>query len=226
MRDIQELKELGIEAGCRLLLVFAHPDDEAVFAGGLAQQALKAGAVVRLLTLTGGEKSSRRYQLAPGQDLAEARAAELRQGCAFLGLQDLHVAHFPDGGLSARQDEAQAYVENEIKAFAARVVATFEPGGVSGHADHRATSKILTDLCRRGACRFQLIYAAGYRSRALAHIEAKAMICLQLSREEAARKLQALEAHRTQFHPDKVRQWFKSEEMQREYFYLAAENLL
>lgn len=50
--EISELKEIGIHANSRFLMVFSHPDDESVFASGLILHALHCGAHVKLVVLT------------------------------------------------------------------------------------------------------------------------------------------------------------------------------
>ena len=54
--DAQEVASLAGHLGARsLLAVFAHPDDEILAAGSLAEAASRDGTVVRMITATRGD---------------------------------------------------------------------------------------------------------------------------------------------------------------------------
>lgn len=117
------------------LAVVAHPDDESFGLGAILGALTAAGGGVRALCLTHGEAST----LGATVDLATVRRRELTAAAERLGVTDVALHDFPDGGLGdvalADLDEV---VEASIRDAAALVV--FEPGGVTGHPDHRAAT--------------------------------------------------------------------------------------
>jgi LmbE family N-acetylglucosaminyl deacetylase len=93
----------------RVLVVAPHPDDEIIGAGGVIQQALKAGASVRVLLMTNGENNElsfivykKRPVLQPKELLAmgELRLNETMTAMTFLGLKpgDVVSLGYPDFG--------------------------------------------------------------------------------------------------------------------------------
>lgn len=95
----------------RILIFTPHPDDETLGCGGLIQQAVKAGAAVRVVFLTNGdafphavEREYRTLRPNPSDFIrfGETRMQEARTACRFLGLADSSIVFlgFPDGGLS------------------------------------------------------------------------------------------------------------------------------
>lgn len=124
-----------------LAAVFAHPDDEALFAGGLLAAAARSGARVRLLCLTRGEGGWSRFG-ERGQALAARRGMELRGACAALGIEPPDLLALPDGGLARIDaDEATARIAAWLAASAPQVVVSFAQDGAYGHADHVACSR-------------------------------------------------------------------------------------
>lgn len=108
------------------------------------------GSEVRVLCLTAGEAST----LRGGTDLAGVRRVELANAARHLGVRTVSLAEFPDGGLSALPAEIlDEAVDRHVGSAAALV--TFEPGGVTGHPDHRAAAA----AAARAAGRHGLILA-------------------------------------------------------------------
>jgi LmbE family N-acetylglucosaminyl deacetylase len=134
----------GALVGASVLAVVAHPDDETFGLGALLAAIAGTGSEVRVLCLTAGEAST----LGEREDLAEIRVAELAAAAHCLGLHEVHLDGFPDGGLTALPpevlDEALEHRRGE-----ATVLVTFEPGGVTGHPDHRAASAAASRVAAR-----------------------------------------------------------------------------
>jgi len=96
----------GLGEDDRLLVLAPHPDDEVLAAAGQIQQALEAGARVRVVWLTSGDG----FDLAAGRpaprpedlrELALRRMEEARTATAILGLEeeDRVFLGYPDQGL-------------------------------------------------------------------------------------------------------------------------------
>src|SRR5712692_789971 len=80
----------------RVMVLAPHPDDETLATGGLLQQAVSAGAAVRVLFVTDGDNNpwpqravERRWQIG---STARARWGERRRGEALAALACLGVA--------------------------------------------------------------------------------------------------------------------------------------
>lgn len=125
----------GALARVSALAVVAHPDDESFGLGAVLSAMATAGSVVRVLCLTAGEAST----LGATGDLAGTRRAELAGAAEHLGLHGVDLDAFADGGLA---EIADSVLDEAIerRRHDATVLVTFEPGGVTGHPDHRAAA--------------------------------------------------------------------------------------
>ncbi len=126
----------------RLLVVLAHPDDEAYgCAGALARLGADPDGATVLLCMTRGEASS----MGPARGLSRDEVAALREArlvevAGHVGLDGLLVPGLPDGRLDrVPLAEADAPVRAAIAAFDPQVVITADARGVNGHRDHVAT---------------------------------------------------------------------------------------
>jgi LmbE family N-acetylglucosaminyl deacetylase len=130
------------------LAVVAHPDDESFGLGAVLSALTGTGVALRLLCFTHGEAST----LSDAIDLAEVRERELRRAAAVLGLREVTLLDFPDGGLAdADWDVLDAQVDKQLGA--ADLMVVFEPGGVTGHPDHQAATAAAKRVAtRRGVC--------------------------------------------------------------------------
>jgi N-acetyl-1-D-myo-inositol-2-amino-2-deoxy-alpha-D-glucopyranoside deacetylase len=131
----------------RLLLVFAHPDDESVFAAGLACLTAAGGGVAALCTATPGEYGKLGDPpVCPRDRLGAVRQAELMAACAELGIGTVRVLGYPDRGLAfAPTDTIRRQLVEGIRAVRPQVVVTFDPNGSNLHPDHVAISRFTSD---------------------------------------------------------------------------------
>jgi LmbE family N-acetylglucosaminyl deacetylase len=129
----------------RLVAVFAHPDDETFLAGGTLATYAACGWDVRLVCATRGEAGKRGpYASLSPAEFGAVRAAELRAACRALGIGPPDVFEYPDGGVAQHAAAVQAAVAEFLRDLEPRVVVTFGPDGVSGHADHVAVHEAVT----------------------------------------------------------------------------------
>jgi LmbE family N-acetylglucosaminyl deacetylase len=135
----------------KLLAVLAHPDDESLGFGGTLAKYAAEGIDVFLLTATKGERG-RYFGHRAGDDghpgsaaLAGIREGELRDAAAVLGVGDVSLLDYPDGGLDrAVPREAIGRIAEHIARVRPDVVVTFGPDGAYGHPDHIAISQFTT----------------------------------------------------------------------------------
>ena len=71
----------------RILLIFAHPDDESFATGGLARRYVDRGAAIALVTATRGDAGRvGDPPLCSREELPTRREAELRRAASILGI--------------------------------------------------------------------------------------------------------------------------------------------
>src|SRR5438270_8973425 len=134
-----------------LLLVHAHPDDEAVSTGGVMMKANSHGHRVVLITATRGEVGEiyNMDEEASRPRLGEIRAEELKSAAEILGVDRLEFLGYRDSGMvdtadnkdprsfhQARLDEAAGKLAVLIREERPDVVVTYAEDGVYGHPDH------------------------------------------------------------------------------------------
>ncbi|WP_420431964.1 PIG-L deacetylase family protein [Hyphobacterium sp.] len=127
----------------RIVLVFAHPDDE-ITATELISRAVEEGAFVATITATRGEAGTQYPVIVAQEHLGLVREGELRQHGFALGLDEQVVLGLPDGGVpEAISDSALAVrVLEELERLEPEAVVSFHPpSGVSLHPDHMAMGR-------------------------------------------------------------------------------------
>jgi LmbE family N-acetylglucosaminyl deacetylase len=131
----------------RLLAILAHPDDESLGVGGTLARYAAEGVHTYLVTATRGEAG--RFGDGtehPGRDaLAGIREAELLAAARELGVRDVEILGYDDGGLDrADAVEATDRIQRHIRRIRPHVIITFDPFGAYGHPDHVAISQLAT----------------------------------------------------------------------------------
>jgi len=137
----------------RILLVFAHPDDESFVAAGLSRRYADSGAHVALVTATRGEAGSRGDPpLCAEEELPALRESELREAAGLLGISDIHLLGYHDKCLAdAPPERVREQLVAIIRRHRPQVVVTYDPNGGHGHADHVAISRFTMDAVSAAA---------------------------------------------------------------------------
>jgi N-acetyl-1-D-myo-inositol-2-amino-2-deoxy-alpha-D-glucopyranoside deacetylase len=139
----------------RLVLVHAHPDDEAIGTGGTIARYSDDGAHVCLITCTNGElgEIAEVPELGPIEGfrdrLGEVRRAELEEACRRLGRVDLRILGFHDSGMAGTPensdpkvfvnqsiDDAVRLIVPILREVRPQVLITYNEYGFYGHPDH------------------------------------------------------------------------------------------
>jgi LmbE family N-acetylglucosaminyl deacetylase len=125
----------------KLCAVFAHPDDESFSAGGTLARYAAAGVHVTIVTATSGEGGEENG--APGQPaaLAVRREGELHAAAEALGIHDIRLLRFPDGGLTDRITDLTAAIAVLLDEIRPQVALTEDVQGITGHPDHIAVTR-------------------------------------------------------------------------------------
>ncbi len=217
----------------RILFFAPHPDDESLGGGGLVQKAVTAGAQMRFVFVTSGDRNpwpqrvlERRLFLdAPARrGWGARRRQEALNALAVLGIGEPAEAHFlnwPDQGvtplLMAADEAALETVCRMIAEWLPTHVIT--PAAEDTHPDHSAffvlVQLALERLRRRGVTvRHALSYLVHVPKAKLA-LDRRA---LRLSAAERAVKADAIQAHETQMLSKKR---FLAHAQDKEEFHLA-----
>lgn len=132
----------GLASIASVVAVVAHPDDESFGLGAVLASLTDRGVPAAVLCFTRGEASTLRD--GPG-DLAVVRAAELRQAADVLGIADVVLLDYPDGGLAKVDlDELVGHVASMVARHRSSHLLVFDVDGITGHPDHvRATEAAL-----------------------------------------------------------------------------------
>jgi LmbE family N-acetylglucosaminyl deacetylase len=122
----------------RLLVVTAHPDDEAANFGGTLLHYQARGIETYVLCLTPGQAASHRADTKSETELAERRRAEFQDACRVLRVSHAEVLNYHDGQLPRTNFyDAVADLTVRIRGIRPQVVLTYGPeGGVTAHTDH------------------------------------------------------------------------------------------
>ena len=138
----------------RLLCVLAHPDDESLGTGGTLAKYATDGVETYVITATRGERGRFGDNVdRPATEIVGAtREAELRAAAAELGVREVTVLGYPDGGVDGVDPStAQEAIAAHIRRIQPQVVITFGPEGAYGHPDHVAVSQLTTAAVVRAA---------------------------------------------------------------------------
>lgn len=128
----------------------AHPDDEAIATGGTMMKAAAAGDRVVLVCATDGAVGEvDDGVLAPGENLAQRRAVELREAARLLDVDRLEFLGYRDSGMvdTPTNDDPESFWQASVEAAAQRLVdlladeavdvlTCYDEHGGYGHPDH------------------------------------------------------------------------------------------
>ena len=201
--------------GARIVAVHAHPDDEAIWTGGLLADAAERGADVTVVTCTLGEQGEvigETYQglVADAADqLGGLRIAELRESLRYLGVRGEFLGgagRWRDSGMVGDPannhprafinsgDTAVEQLVHVLKRLRPHVVVTYGPDGGYGHPDHIRAHEITHALAAI------VTIPEGWRwpgEGDIAAVEHSDFV-LPLNEVAYSAKLRAMKAHATQ----------------------------
>ena len=143
----------------RLLISYAHPDDESFGLGGIIARYVAQGVEVSLICATNGERGTVNPEMLNGYDsIAALRLAELDCASEKLGLKHVVKLGYKDSGMmgsdtsndsdclwQAKPEEVTRRVVEVIRDLKPQVVITFNRYGGYGHPDHIAIQRATTD---------------------------------------------------------------------------------
>lgn len=121
----------------KILAFFPHPDDEVTVAGTL-MKLIAQGHEVHLVCMTRGEagNSGERYTR---EELATLRTEEMKRAASIIGVRELHLLTYPDGGLDEMGlDSIKGIVLDWVEELKPEILISYDSKvGLYGHSDHR-----------------------------------------------------------------------------------------
>ncbi len=142
-------------AGARLLISYAHPDDESFGLGALIAKYVEQGVEVYLICATNGEVGTVKPEFLEGYDsVAALRLAELDKASEILGFAEVFKFGYKDSGMMGSEtskdplclwqqpvEAVTQQVVEVIRKVQPQVVITFNKYGGYGHPDHIAIQR-------------------------------------------------------------------------------------
>jgi LmbE family N-acetylglucosaminyl deacetylase len=125
----------------RLLVIFAHPDDESMGMGGTLAKYSAEGVETYYVCASRGERGwFGPEEENPGLSaLGQLRTKELENAVKELGIQGLYFLDYVDGEVDhADPVAAIRKIVTQIRHIQPQVIVTFPPDGNYGHPDHIA----------------------------------------------------------------------------------------
>ena len=148
----------GPLAGATIMVVLAHPDDEALACGGTLARAGAAGARVVLVCASRGELGPVSDPgLAPDGDLGRVRALELGAAARTLGIAEVLLLDHPDGSLRWVDALTEEIIEL-LELHRPAAVITFDRDGLYWHADHIGVHERTTEAVAQLGSRAPPLY--------------------------------------------------------------------
>ncbi|GAA4217324.1 PIG-L deacetylase family protein [Actinocatenispora rupis] len=219
--------------GRAVVVLHAHPDDEAIFTAATMRRLADRGARVVLVMATGGELGEQYAALRPGETVHRRRLAELEAAADRLGVARLVLLGRRDSGMvgwpSARHPRALARgradrlarrLADVAEQESADTVVHYDDRGIYGHPDHVAVHRIGSLAARlSGATAYEatvdrdhlrtrggthLVDAASGHTGEYGRPAADIRVRVSASTTELAAKRDAMAAHASQIRPTEV----------------------
>ncbi len=130
----------------RFLFVFAHPDDESFYSGGLISKIIQSGGQAKIIALTNGNQGTIHGVTNRKYSIGETRINEFKKATAILGTKDILVGPFPDGQVD-QIDKAELldFILHQSLLFQPDIIVTFGDEPFYNHRDHIETEQIVTE---------------------------------------------------------------------------------
>jgi len=127
------------KAGERILVFSPHPDDESLAAGGFIAESVGAGAIVKIVLVTDGNKHGKK----------ETRYTEFKKATGALGVSPENLAYlnYPDGSLSKTDPtELDNSLKSQIESFGPEIIVY--PASLDEHPDHKKVGQTVWEIIR------------------------------------------------------------------------------
>jgi len=138
-----------------ILVVEAHPDDAAIFAGGTLARLANEGHTLVNLCSTYGEKGTLDRSMT-SEKMIEIQKRESLRAADVLGISEIIYLEIPDGELKPGLELRRQFTEI-IRRVQPDAVFSFDPHiPYDPHPDHQATSRTIYEACLN--CHLHLVF--------------------------------------------------------------------
>ena len=145
----------NVKKPATILIVEAHPDDAAIFAGGTLARLAEEGHTIVNLCSTYGEKGTLDRSMTR-EKMIEIQKRESLRAADVLGISEVIFLGIPDGELQRGLELRQQYTEI-IRRFQPDLVFSFDPHiPYDPHPDHQAASRTIYEACLN--CHLPLVF--------------------------------------------------------------------
>ncbi len=127
----------------KILLIYPHPDDEVLTAGGVMAENKNA----TLLILTKGERGTSDAHL--DLSLKQVRTNEEQKSSKILGVKKLIQMDLGDGQLGKQREIITKTIREVVKEEKPDLIITYDLSGFYGHPDHMVVSEVITELVKK-----------------------------------------------------------------------------
>ncbi|MDZ7586496.1 MAG: PIG-L family deacetylase [Patescibacteria group bacterium] len=133
----------------KYLFLLAHPDDEAVAAGGTIRLLADRGDEVKVVLATKGEAGEN----------PKNRTAEFKKSCQILGVSEFKILKFKDGEINNKQVWGSLALQliEQVEEYYPDVVVTFDHSGWYFHLDHVGVSLAALRAVQRSKHKVQVL---------------------------------------------------------------------
>lgn len=138
--------------GEKILIITAHPDDEAFLATGLIYKNKEQGGTTYLYSATVGEQGNAYVDPATSmEDLKILRKKELENAVEYLGINKIILDNFPDRDLEHHTEKLKNRINEIVIQEKPGCIVGFGKNGYTGHKDHIAIGLIAEEIAHRNA---------------------------------------------------------------------------
>lgn len=182
----------------KYLFLLAHPDDEAVAAGGTVRLLANQGEEIVVVLATKGEA---------GPTSSRLRGVEFRKSCEILGISKFEILNFKDGEINNKivWGELELAFIDKIEKYQPEVVVTFDHSGWYFHLDHVGVSIAAMRAVQRAKHKVQvllfvLFHPPGIKLRwRYAYQQPLPVTHMVEVKSVIKQKIQAIKAHKSQY---------------------------
>ena len=206
-----------------ILVVFAHPDDEAAIGQLLVKYSM--ANKIYLIILTDGRLGTK-PGFPSGDTLAKLRQTESECACKIMGVQPPIFLGFTDGfdtrdGVGSYMKQSNLLKQKlteKIKELKPDLIISFGPDGDTGHSDHRMSSNMVTEIILKEGWvdKFPLYYLGWTKKDdikfkvigGLNTVDPKYLnVSIKYTNEEEEQALEALDCYKSQLSPQEIAEW-------------------
>lgn len=139
-------KLFNLKAKSKILVIFAHPDDESINAGASLIAAKRNNHKTYVCCLSKGELGvfDEKYK----KNIISVREKELISANKILNSDKLFTFSIPDSGFIHHKEKIKEVVSNLIIEIKPDIIITHDPSGKTNHPDHILTSKVIFNIVK------------------------------------------------------------------------------